>query len=744
MATTRASPPIRIGRTWCCSTSTSTATTAAAWAPAIRPAGPRSCSAASRTWRASGAAAAPAQDEGARPAGGEPAMSAPIAVDDRTEWLEADGLGGFASGTTLGVRTRRYHALLLAATTPPTGRMVLVNGLDAWAGSPRAAAGVSHPPALCAGRARARARGDARVVRATSRGRRGPIAWPTAAGSSTSCSCPHGRARGGAPVAAGRAARRGASLRGAPVPLGPRLARAAPREPGVPVRGRSASGQRRRVAPVRRRAGACRPSPTAATARSRSGIAGSSTRRSARAGWTTSRTWRRRACFQWDLAEGDAVLLLGADGRARRPSSDGGATRTAGFVARSARAARGSRLRLDRAGRCVPGAARPGKDDRRRLSVVHRLGARHVHRAARALSRDRAPGRRAVHPARVGGPGLRGDAAQPLRGPGRRARVQHGGRLAVVRRRRARLSRGALEAAGRKPAARDRSALGAAVQAILDGYVRGTRYGIRATEDGLLAAGEPGVQLTWMDAKVGRLGGDAADRQAGRDPGALAQRAPHRRALHAELRAGLRQRASRASRAGSGTPRPAGSTTWWMPITCRAGSIRRCGPNQILAVGGLPYPAAGRRARPPGRGRRRAAALDPARSPDAGARRGRLRARGTRAAFASATAPTTRARSGPGCWGRSWRPGSGCVAAAPTCGAEARRRFLAAVAATISRRPGLGHISEIADAEPPHTPRGCPFQAWSVGEALRLDRLVLGTQELPQAARRQRAQAVGG
>jgi predicted glycogen debranching enzyme len=53
-------------------------------------------------------------------------------LDDRTEWLEPDGLGGFASGTTSGVRTRRYHALLLAATTPPTGRFVLVNGFDAW------------------------------------------------------------------------------------------------------------------------------------------------------------------------------------------------------------------------------------------------------------------------------------------------------------------------------------------------------------------------------------------------------------------------------------------------------------------------------------------------------------------------------------------------------------------------------------------------------------------------------------
>lgn len=53
-------------------------------------------------------------------------------MDDEREWLEADGLGGFAMGTVSGVRTRRYHALLLTATTPPTGRMVLVNGFDAW------------------------------------------------------------------------------------------------------------------------------------------------------------------------------------------------------------------------------------------------------------------------------------------------------------------------------------------------------------------------------------------------------------------------------------------------------------------------------------------------------------------------------------------------------------------------------------------------------------------------------------
>jgi hypothetical protein len=46
------------------------------------------------------------------------------------EWLEADGRGGFAMGTAAGVRTRRYHALLVAATTPPTGRVVLVSGVE--------------------------------------------------------------------------------------------------------------------------------------------------------------------------------------------------------------------------------------------------------------------------------------------------------------------------------------------------------------------------------------------------------------------------------------------------------------------------------------------------------------------------------------------------------------------------------------------------------------------------------------
>jgi glycogen debranching enzyme len=49
---------------------------------------------------------------------------------------------------------------------------------------------------------------------------------------------------------------------------------------------------------------------------------------------------------------------------------------------------------------------------------------------------------------------------------------------------------------------------------------------------------------------------------------------------------------------------------------------------------------------------------------------------------------------------------------------EARRRFLAPLQEHL-KVAGLGHVSEIADGDPPHAPRGCPFQAWSLGELIR-------------------------
>ena len=49
---------------------------------------------------------------------------------DQREWLETNGIGGFASSTVAGLNTRRYHGLLVAATKPPVGRMVLVSKME--------------------------------------------------------------------------------------------------------------------------------------------------------------------------------------------------------------------------------------------------------------------------------------------------------------------------------------------------------------------------------------------------------------------------------------------------------------------------------------------------------------------------------------------------------------------------------------------------------------------------------------
>jgi len=38
------------------------------------------------------------------------------------EWLETNGIGGYASSTICGLNTRRYHGLLVAATQPPVVR----------------------------------------------------------------------------------------------------------------------------------------------------------------------------------------------------------------------------------------------------------------------------------------------------------------------------------------------------------------------------------------------------------------------------------------------------------------------------------------------------------------------------------------------------------------------------------------------------------------------------------------------
>ncbi len=153
--------------------------------------------------------------------------------------------------------------------------------------------------------------------------------------------------------------------------------------------------------------------------------------------------------------------------------------------------------------RCLRRAARPGQDHRRRLSLVHRLGTRHLHHAARLHD----PARRAGS----GAPDILlawADAVSegmlPNRFPDSGEQPEFNAvdaSLWYV------VAVHEFLLAARQPPARvtpaEAQVLLGAVERILKGYRDGTRFGIRMDEDGLLAAGVPGVQLTWMDAKVG-------------------------------------------------------------------------------------------------------------------------------------------------------------------------------------------------------------------------------------------------
>jgi glycogen debranching enzyme len=279
------------------------------------------------------------------------------------------------------------------------------------------------------------------------------------------------------------------------------------------------------------------------------------------------------------------------------------------------------------------------------------------------------------------------------------------------------------------------------VQEILAGHVRGTRFGIRATDDGLLAAGEPGVQLTWMDAKVGdwvvtpRIGKPVEIQALWLNALRIAgQFTPSYASLYA---AGVESFARRFWNAEAG----------WLYDVVDADHVPgrldpSMRPNQILAVGGLPYSLLeGDRAR------QVVDAVERQLWTPLGLRTLAPRTEGYTPRYEGGI----RERDGAYHQGTVWPwllgPFVDAWVRARGGGAEvrteARRRFFQPLLDHLSVA-GVGHISEIADADPPHTPRGCPFQAWSVGETLRLDRVVLGVPDVSQAARRQRAQPVGG
>ena len=260
-------------------------------------------------------------------------------------------------------------------------------------------------------------------------------------------------------------------------------------------------------------------------------------------------------------------------------------------------------------------------------------------------------------------------------------------------------------------------------QEILEAYARGTRYGIRMDSDGLLSAGEPGMALTWMDAIVDgspvtpRIGKPVEIQALWVNALAIGSRWNERWGDLAEAAS-----ESFADRFWNGKRACLYDVVDVDHVAGKADDRLR--PNQVMAVGGLRIALlAGERAQ---------SVVDVVEQTlwtPLGLRT--LAPDDVEYAIACVGPPSERDRAyhngpvwpwlmGPfvDAWIRSRATGGGPWAM-KAARVEAKRRFLPGLARHLDEA-GIGHISEMADSERPWTPRGCPFQAWSVGEMLRL------------------------
>ncbi|HET6628321.1 MAG TPA: amylo-alpha-1,6-glucosidase [Woeseiaceae bacterium] len=639
----------------------------------------------------------------------------PLPVGDErlaSEWLEADGLGGFASGTVSGIRTRRYHALLLAASRPPGGRIVLVNGMEAWLETPSGRFALSSqrytPDTVYPD-------GRKRLLDFC------PEPWPQwtfGAEDGTVvlhevCAI-HGvpgvslrwRLRKGGParlvlrpLLSGRdyhaLHHENESFDFVPAISGTRLTwRPYPDVPAISIEANGAYRHeplwyRNFLYEAERERGLDHVEDLASP-----------------------------GCFEFDLDAGDAAVNLQAGdvagcavpdpGRPLRGQFEGEAARRSRFGSPLERAASAYIVRRGRGKSVIAGY--PwfmdwGRDTfialRGFMTLPGGLGtAREVLLAwagqdSGGLLPNRFP-----------------DAGEEPEFNAADASLWYV--IAVYDY--LRLARGAS-----RPAASERSILLSTVERILAAFRSGTRFGIRMDQDGLLAAGIPGSQLTWMDARVDgrpvtpRIGkpveiealwlnalliGRALSSEWG-DVYALAAASFRARFWNGE-RGCLFDVVDVNHVSGEND-----------------GSFR---PNQIFAIGGLPFqllagPEAARvveaveerlltplglRSLAPGEAGYRAHYRGGVRERDSAYHQGTV--------WPWLIGPFVEA----------WLRVHGTRAEVKL---EADRRFLAPLREHLAVA-GLGHISEVADAEPPHRPGGCPFQAWSLGEFLRASRLV--------------------
>lgn len=276
-----------------------------------------------------------------------------------------------------------------------------------------------------------------------------------------------------------------------------------------------------------------------------------------------------------------------------------------------------------------------------------------------------------------------------------------------------------------------RDALWPAARQVVERYAAGTRFGIHADADGLIAAGSPDTQLTWMDARTsdGRpvtpRFGKAVEIQALWLSGL---------ALVAEMAADLGQPppAACAMRAKA---RDAFEALFWNDETAclfdcvfpdgrRDPAVR---PNQVFAVG-LPHaPLAGPRAKAVVRA----------------VREKLLTPRGLRTLAPDDPAYKGRYEGGPDERDAAYHQGTvwpwlagpyvdAVFAAEPARCARGEAAQVLAGLLDAMEEAGLGQISEVYDGDPPHRPGGCIAQAWSVAAAVHVWRRLEATGGVPQ------------
>lgn len=638
-------------------------------------------------------------------------------INEFNEWIETDGLGGFASGTSSGVRTRRYHALLHCAATPPTGRFVLVNGVEAWLergaervalSSQRYAPGVVHPD----GASRLKdfshepwARWTWRISPALTvehevfvpRGRSAAVLSWRLTGESAGWRL---RVR---PLMSGRDYHglhyENEYFRFEPTTEGDRL-RFSPYE-GVPEVVMASNGEFHLAPEWYRRF-------EYEEERAR--------------GHECTEDLASPGAFTFDGEAGEAVLILHAEHGAlpRLPEGETGElARTWRRTELARRAAFPSVLHraaedyiVSRAGGKTIIAGYPWFTDWGRDSFIALRGlclatgrledARDILLAwAETVSEGMIPNRFVDY----------GQEAEFNAIDASLWFVVAAGEF--------------LERAAVRPgllSARRRAVLLEAISEIVRGYANGTRYNIGLDDDGLILGGAPGYALTWMDA---RIGGWVVTPRVGKpvEVQALWMNALGV-AMKDDARWGEVLERARRSFAARFWNEAAGCLFDVVDVNFVSGAVdASVRPNQVLAAGGLPLCVLDEE--------RRSRVVEVV-------ERKLLTPLGLRSLSPDDPGYTGRYEGGPHARDSAYHQGTvwpwllgpfveawvACRGGGEEVKADARQRFLGPIQRHLEEA-GLGHVSEIADGEPPFTPRGCPFQAWSVGEALRLELEVL-------------------